>query len=292
MKSCGIILTYIDWKKVKKWFFNIPLFIYQLILMVFGTVYGKIKWPKAPISIKIMSGFVILVCLLAIPQAVSAWAYWIMLIWIVYFLIGLASYQGIHWGKIWRAAQVSHVRLCLRRGEDQTAMVDVKWAGNRTARVESALEAWNYINFGYPKAEIKPWRMDQCKGRFEYRRPTFDPSPEFIEAMIEYAEKQVGKGYDDLQLISNGLHLIAWIVWPWCWGKELKIIKAFNRKGGREHCISGVTACLRWGEYSVYYAIPQREPMRINKSRFFPGYSTATTSPCLVPLSKNWRVKR
>jgi hypothetical protein len=109
--------------------------------------------------------------------------------------------------------------------------------------------------------------------------------------MIEYAEKQVGKGYDELQLISNGLHLIAWIVWPWCWGKELKIIKMFNRKGGREHCISGVTACLRDAERPQIMCIGGCALCRNDRlTNFFRGYFTATTSPCLVPLSKNWRL--
>lgn len=279
MVSCGVIVTYIDWKKVKKWFFNIPLFVHQLVLIVMGTIFGKFKWPKASLPVRILSGFLICVGILAIPQAAIFSPWWVTLCWIVYILFGVATYRGIDWRKVWCAAQASHVRLCLKK--------------------MPITEARMYINFGYPEAKMEVWPMKWIDGkRFEYRDPTFDPSPEFIAAMIEYAEKQVGKGYDELQLLSNGLHLIAWIVWPWCWGKELKVIKAFNRKGGREHCISGVTACLRWGESAGhrldvhrYFAKELNILLGLNETMFFPGYSTATTSPCLVPLSKNWEKK-
>lgn len=175
------------------------------------------------------------------------------------------------WRRVWRAAQCSHVRLCLRKipePEDSTC--------------------YEYMNFGWEFAELQYWRMDQCDGkRFEYRPPAFEPSDEFVAAMIEYAEKQVGKGYDDLQLISSGLHLIAWIVWPWWWGKELRIIKALNRKGGREFCSSGFTADLRWAE-------AHSNNMRFKTffdTDYFPGYDTPVVPPGLVALSEDWEEK-
>lgn len=284
MKSCGVIVTYIDWKKVKKWFFNIPLFLHQLTLIVMGTVYRKFKWEKAPLSLRVFCAIGIGTALVAIVTAIIAGAWFLLPVNTISFVVLVATYRGIDWRRVWRAAQASHVRLCLRKEY---------WSF--TYPKVSRRAWWLYINFGYPTAKIDSWRIEQCKGkRFRYYDPTFNPSPEFVAAMIEYAEAQVGKGYDDLQLISNGLHLIAWIVWPWCWGKELKVIKAFNRKGGREHCISGVTACLRWHQYADVVRLWEKyfnktDCPLLQNSRFFEGYSTATTSPCLIELSKNWR---
>lgn len=177
----------------------------------------------------------------------------------------------VEWSEIWHAAQVSHVRLCL--GETPVSKQEYR-------------VSYEYINFGYPVAELQQWRPNQCDGkRFEYREPTFETPPQFVAAMIEYARDQVGKGYDDLQLISSGLHLIAWIVYPPCWGKELKIIKAFNRKGGREFCSSGVTACLRWADEA---AVARANSLWI---KFYHDYDTAMVWPCMFVISKNWRLK-
>ena len=254
MNPAGVIITYMgrqDWKgkkflvKARTIFFNICLFLGQLIFMVVGKIIGKVK---------------------------------------------------VKWRRVWRAAQASHVRLVLEEPN--------------LNHVHYSLVA----NFGHPTMEVQNWHDYWNDGkRFEYRDPTFPASPEFIEAMIGYAHDQEGKGYDDLQLLSNGLHLIAWIIYPPCWGKEIKIIKALNRKGGREHCISGVTACLRWGEPHSFQSTSlsfedirkaQESLRRASKAkvdkkyiarikeytgRFFKGYSTATTFPCMVPISENWR---
>lgn len=288
MKSCGTVVTYIDWKKVKKWFFNIPLFIYQLILIVMGTVYGKFKWPKATISTRVMSSFVMAISLSGISMDLLFHSLIcpFMPFWIMYFIFGIASYRGIPWRRIWRAAQASHVRLCLRE------MTYPQW---KRSEYQKGFHPtyYEYINFGYPKAELQNWRMGLIDNkRFRYFDPTFEPSPEFVEAMIQYAHDQVGKPYDEYQLISNALHLIAWIVWPWRWGQE--IVPWLNRPGGLEHCISGVTACLR--DANAAKALKYLKKMYPGKdyypsvewSKFFLGYSTATTSPCLVPLSENW----
>ncbi len=269
MNPCGAILTYMDLRKVKQWWFNIPLLIGQLIFMIAGTAYGKIKWEKKwrwPNWIDVIILFGLLMLRLLMPNWCS------IPIRIITVFVIIAIIRGIDWRRAWRAAQVSHVRLCLRNYPRGTSY-------------------WEYINFGYPTAKLDHWNLQQCKGRFQYRNPTFEPSDEFVAAMIEYAERQVGKGYDDLQLISSGLHLIAWIVYPPCWGKELKVIKAFNRKGGREHCISGLTADLRWGEKPrTYIKIgPKAARLLAKRSMFFTGYSTATTFPCQIAIDENWR---
>jgi hypothetical protein len=272
MKSCGVIVTYIDWKKVKKWFFNIPLFTYQLTLIVFGTIYGKFKWAKASLAGRILSIAGVANGLVFIWYSIFVTHYyWLLPLCVFSIPYFVATFRSMDIGKVWQAAKASHVRLCLRLFIED-------------------FPTWEYINFGYPKAKLDYWTMTMvAHDRFKYYPPTFEPSDEFIAAMIEYAHDQVGKRYDEYQLISNGLHLIAWIVWPWCWGKELKVIKALNRPGGREHCISGVTACLRWADNisPVYDATNGALWMAWIFNN--PYYDTATTSPCLVPLSKNWR---
>lgn len=224
MKTAGIILTYMDWRKVNKWFFNIPLFLCQLTFMVIGKIIKKVK---------------------------------------------------VRWRDIWRSAQCSHVRLCL---EDAATVI--------------AGKSYKYINFGYPKAELQYWRVDQCDGkRFEYREPTFEPSDEFIAAMIEYARDQVGKAYDVPQLASYCLNLAIWIIWPPSWGRE--VLQWLNLRGGHEVCSSGVTACLRWAETPRTYTRigPKAARLFAMRSKYFPIYDTAMVFPCLFPLSENWRVK-
>lgn len=278
MKSCGFIATYMfrdlnTWRGWKELPFNIPLLIYQLTFIVIGTAYGKIKWPGRyynAIDLYIYIAFGI--AFVTIPE------WWNIPMIISFVFVVIAMIRHIDWRKVWQAAQVSHVRLCLDKVPDEQVII---------------LEVWRYINFGYPKAEIQNWThiSERDRKRFRYFDPTFSPSPEFIEAMIQYAEDQVGKGYDELQLISSGLHLIAWIVWPWSWGKELRIIKALNRKGGREFCSSGFTACLRWGEKIEEQHLNAGCIKRAIITIFFTGYDTAVVPPCLALLSKNWEVK-
>ena len=210
MKSGGIILTYIDWSDRKEFFFNVILFVMQLIGLVIGKIIRKVK---------------------------------------------------VKWRQIWKAAQVSHVRLALWEAEPLIKK-----------------RPWVCINFGYPTAELQPWYDDWIDGkRFEYRDPTFNPSPEFIDAMDEYAHAQVGKRYDELQLLSGAVNLIIWIIYPPSWGRE--VIKWFNRPGGLEFCSSGVTACLRAAE---------KAPRRA-KTLFFKTYHTAMVSPSLFAISENWK---
>ena len=44
MKPAGIIKTYMDLKKVLKWWFNIPLLVFQLIFMIVGTLTLSFVW--------------------------------------------------------------------------------------------------------------------------------------------------------------------------------------------------------------------------------------------------------
>jgi hypothetical protein len=278
MNPCGVIVTYIDWKKVKKWFFNIPLFVVQLTLIIMGTVYGKFKWPKLERWQDRIIGVIFMWMFIPFIWFFPKW--WSIPILIIGAFIGIATFRYIPWRRVWRAAQASHVRLVLEPAMTLDGVSDQYF--------------W-VMNFGYKYAEIQIWDTDWNDGkRFKCYDPTFPTPPEFISPVIKYAHDQVGKGYDELQLISNGLHLIAWIAWLWCWGKELKIIKMFNRKGGREHCISGLTACLRWADVrkdcsAIVTARVLENDSRDIPTKFFPGYSTATTSPCLIELSKNWR---
>lgn len=317
MKPCGVILTYMSrddfkgqsfWVKVRTIIFNTMLFVGQLFFMIVGTAVGKIKWPgKQWLPIRIVS--VVIIITTSIGMLASFAVFWwpIFFAHLALFLFFICEYRNIDWHRVWRAAQCSHVRLCLRDVLDVPSI-------NIKDPVMPPVDSYQYINFGYPEAELQYWRIDQCDGkRFEYRPPAFEPSDEFMAAVIEYAEKQVGKGYDDLQLISNGLHFIAWAVMPWLWGRELPIIKAFNRKGGLEHCTSGFTADLRWGErivdergirqnikalHKTAYSLVGREPEETTEGYinllkrtftiFFPGYDTAVIPPCLVAIDKNW----
>lgn len=274
MKSAGVILTYMVWKDWKQWWFNIPLLIGQLMFLIVGTAYGKIRWEKASTEIRVVS------LIGAIAGAMGGinffMAGWPILpyVGLIISVINIVNFRNIPWRRVWRAAQCSHVRLVLQK--------------------RLRFDEWLCINFGYPKAELQPWRERWIDGkRFRYFGPTFPTPPQFMEPVIQYAYDQVGKPYDELQLISSGLHLIAWIVYPPCWGKELKIIKAFNRKGGSEHCISGLVACLRWGETREKFEPINTKLIVSNyyylKTIFFTGYSTATTFPCQVDIDENWR---
>ncbi len=271
MNPAGVILTYMDLKDWKQWWFNIPLLIGQLAFLIVGKAYGKIPdlqgrntdfWGFGKIIALAFLGFFLY--LTAGLIYTREWLYAIPSFIMIYYSLWL--FGGAKWNDIRRAAQCSHVRLCLK--------------------YLPVSELWVYINFGYPEAEKQIWRPEMIDGkRFEYRNPIFETSPQFIAAMIEYAEKQVGKGYDDLQLISNGLHLIAWIVYPPCWGKELKIIKALNRKGGREHCTSGFAADLRWAEAHSNNMLFKT----FFDTDYFTGYHTAVIPPALVAIDENWR---
>lgn len=297
MNPCGIILTYMtrqDWQGKSFWIklrtiiFNLSLFVGQLFFIVAGTAYGKIKWEEQR-KPSLIDAFIVGV--FTGLFIIFLHTMWLLIPTIIlYAVVGVAMFRNIPWRRVWRAAQCSHVRLCLRRGEDQESVIDMEFVDGHT-KIKLTLESWDFINFGIDGAEIKPWRMDQIDGkRFRYFDPTFPTPPEFMEPVIQYAEDQVGKKYDELQLISSGLHLIAWIVMPWSWGKELKIIKAFNRKGGREHCISGLTACLRNAERPQIMCIRGCGLCRNDRlTNFFRGYSTATTFPCQIAIDENWR---
>lgn len=217
MKSCGVIVRYINWRKWKKWFFNIPLFLFQLLFLVVGKILGKVE---------------------------------------------------VEWGKIWHAAQASHVRLVLGSSYNQ------------------GIESYTVANFGYLKMEIQLWRKSWNDDKhLEYFDPTFESSPEFIAAMNEYAEDQVGKKYDWLQLLSPPANFPIWIIRPSKWGKE--VIGWFNLPGAREFCSSGAIATLLWFTESIQV----KENMRItdgNKSKFFGTYDPAMVMPCMIVISEKW----
>ncbi len=315
MKPCGIILTFMGredwigktwWIKLRTLFFNCVLFVFQLFFMIFATVWGKIKWPKAPLSIKMVSVCLMAICLWAMATVIfdGSWSRWLIPYWIFGFMFGLASFRGIDWRRVWRAAQCSHVRLVLERTEDEQAVIDVEWTDGHTETMAELVEVWRTANFGYPKMEIQSWpERWNAEKRFEYRDPTFPTPPEFMEPVIQYAEDQVGKRYDEVQLASPVVNLPLWMFYPPWWGQEK--IKAFNRSGGLEYCVSGVVADLRWGEAHeedkeflkvLLRPIPpnnKRLAKLINMTRrlatrFFPGYDPAVIPPCLVALSKNW----
>lgn len=287
MKPCGYIGTYMSredwrgksfWVKLRTMFFNCKLFVFQLIFMIVGTAYGKVNAKiKKPIYVDYILAptciFGIVAFIVGITDGLIGGVIVLILLSFVavtLFAILAAIIRGIDWRKVWRAAQVSHIRLCL---EPITPLYGGK------------VGDWRYINFGYPKAEIQLWRLDQCKGQFEYRDPTFEPSPEFIAAMIEYAEDQVGKRYDWLQLLSPPVNFLIWIFWPPWWGKQ--IIGWFNLPGGREFCSSGAVAVILW----FAEATQINENTRIldgDTSQFFPGYDSAVIPPCLIAIDRNW----
>lgn len=276
MKPCGFIATYIsrqDWRgkpfwiKLRTIIFNIVIFVFQLAFMIVGTTYGKIKWPDPQVAVKALSIIGYFVALIGMSASILAGNWYLFFLNFIMIVNFIASYRGIPWRRVWRAAQVLHVRLCLK---------DV--GVSRKLHI-----VYEYINFGYPKAKLQDWRMDMIDGkRFRYFDPTFSPSPEFIEAMIEYAEAQVGKSYDKLQLFSYALNFIIWLFWWKWWGQEK--LKWLNMRGALEVCSSGVTADLRWADWKSGGLLIGR----LN-SRFFNLYDTAMVSPCLFALSKDWK---
>ena len=290
MKPAGVILTFIDWRKWKKWFFNVPLFLFQLLFMIVGTAYGKIKWEiKNPIFVDYVlvpiSLFGIVAYVVGITDGLIGGAMVLSILSLICALLVvvlLAIFRGIPWRRVWRAAQVSHVRLVLE-----------KWESFKNEE-----DTYAVANFGYPKMEIQPWRESWNKINYEYRDPMFEPSDEFIAAMIEYAAAQVGKRYDWLQLILGyPANFILWL-WPPWWGKEK--IRWFNLRSGAEVCSSGWLACLRWGEKDfrdgcaervreLYQDDPNFSGEVIVPSRFFEIYDTAVLPPCMVELDENWR---
>lgn len=247
MKPAGRLDTIMDLRKVKEWWFNLPLLVFQLAFMIVGKIYGKVE---------------------------------------------------VKWGQIWQAAKVSHVRLCLKK-------IPAWWEKHEFHVGTLHNTRYEYINFGYPKAEIeKYWHMGIINRdkRFKYYDPTFEPSDEFIEAMIERANKMVkdpvARKYDWLQLaLGYVVNFAIWMFCPWLWGRE--VVKWFNLPGGLEVCISGLVACLRWGEWKSSnrgsIGMPTDKVLRIiikivqrTTTKFFKGYDTAVIPPCLAPLSKNW----
>ncbi len=263
MKPAGIIITYIDWSKWKQWWFNIPLLIFQLMFLIVGKAYGKIPDLHGRNTDFWGFGKIIALAFLAFFLYLTAgliytheWLYAIPSFIMIYYSLWL--FGGARWNDIWHAAQASHVRLCIT-GTGR------EWV-------------WRYINFGYPEAKIDYWRMAQMDGkRFEYREPTFTFSQDRIDNMIQYAHAQVGKPYDELQLLSPALNFITWLFRPSLWGQEK--IQWTNRPGGFEFCSSGVTACLRWAIKKVY------------TMWFFKGYDTAMVMPCMFVISEKWRTE-
>ena len=186
--------------------------------------------------------------------------YWpfnvVLLAWqIVFLTVGkIYGKVDVQWRRIWRAATIVHVRLCL--GECLTPHVN-----------------W-FISFTAPRVKFEMWRLNMVAGRFSYHDPTFDVSEAEEEAMNAYAEKiesnPVARKYDYLALLSYMVNLIIWIIYPSSWGRE--VIKWFNLPS-REVCSSGITADLRWAF----------------KRPFFNSYHTQMVSPCLFDIDKNWR---
>lgn len=298
MKPAGVILTFMGredwigktwWVKLRTLFFNCKLFVFQLFFMIFATVYGKIKWAKLDRWQDRINGVILTWFFIPLLWFFPKW--WSVSGVIIGVFVGIATQRNIDWRRVWKAAQCSHVRLVLEKAVPP----------EKQPFLGLQPDTYEVANFGYPFMEIQPWREKWNKGRFEYRDPTFPTPPEFMAAVIQYAEDQVGKPYDHWQLISNGLHFIAWAVWPWSWGKELRIIKALNRKGGREHCSSGFTACLRYAELIARHDVINRpEKLRLLReldrvygnnffTSFFKGYDTPVVPPGLVALSEDWR---
>lgn len=269
MTPAGFIGTFISLKDWRQWWFNIPLLVGQLFFLIVGTVYGKIKWEKWWRWPNGITDAIIMAGLLVFLWITPDWCNIPIRIIAVFLMVAII--RGIDWRRVWQAAKCSHVRLCL----GDVSSLTTSSAFHGTVKTEM----WEYINFGYPSAEIEQyWRPDLIDGkRFKYFEPTFEPSDEFVAAMIEYAEGEVGKRYDWLQLILGyPANFIVWIFCPWKWGKE--VIPWFNLSGGNEVCSSGWLACLRWAE-----------ARRMLIDRFFPRYDTAVVPPCLAPLSENWR---
>lgn len=302
MKPCGVILTFMDLRKVKKYWFNIPLFVFQLTFMIAGTAYGKIKAMRKVYTIEKRLMIVVLICavggifcmvkisrLMSLPISI----YWTLPYWIFSILFAIASLRGIDWRRTWRAAQVSHVRLVLEKAI--TTQLDCSMAldsGPLNFRNIIAEEKWRTANFGYRFMEIQLWRPGQIdRKHFRYFDPTFDPSPQFIAAMIEYARDQEGKRYDTLQLFSFGLNFIFWL-WPPWWGKEK--LKWLNLRGAREVCSSGIAANLRWADKQAFpktvYDMNEKDVMWVAWIFTSPEcrYDTAMVSPCLFAIDNNW----
>ena len=289
MRSTGVIVRYMDLRKVLKWWFNIPLLVFHLAFMVVGTAIGKIKWfetldRRQDRSFLIMLSGLLLLIEFNISMYRLPYHWWSLIVSVPLFIVGILEYRCIRWRRVWRAAQASHVRLVLERMESLYEATQGK------------TEWWDTANFGYPEMEIQAWSPDWNDGiRFEYREPTFETSPEFITAMIEYAEAQVGKRYDTLQLFSYGLNFIPWLFyWKW-WGQEK--LKWLNLRGGREVCSSGITACLRSADNKAFpntvYDMNEKDVMWIawifttRECR----YDTAMVMPCMFVISEKWRVK-
>ena len=274
MNPAGMITTIMDLRKWKEYWFNIPLLVFQLWFLIVGTAYGKIKWDDEDrfshiVVALIFSAYHVSTAAIHIPH----WWFYSNNILLIFLILGM--WHNIDWGRVWQAAKVSHVRLCLRKKPK------VDW-------LFLQLPEWEYINFGYPEAELQVWRVAQIDGkRFKYYDPMFEPSPEFIAAMIERANKMVkdpvARKYDWLQLaLGYVVNFTIWVFCPWLWGKE--VVKWFNLPGGLEVCISGLVACLRWADWKSGGLLIGR----LN-SRFFNDYDTAVVPPCLAPLSENWR---
>lgn len=282
MKSAGVIITYIIWTNWKELPFNLCLFVYQMVLMVVGTAYGKFEWKiEKPIYVDYILAPVCLFGIVAYVVGITDGLLGGVIVLTLLFFVSAtlltiltAIIRGIPWPLIWRAAQASHVRLVLEEPNSNHVL--------------------DYLvaNFGHPRMEIQLWREKYNDGkRFKYYDPTFEPSPEFIAAMIEYAEKQVGKRYDTLQLFSFGLNFIFWL-WPPWWGKEK--LKWLNLRGAREVCSSGIAANLRWADKQAFpktvYDMNEKDVMWVAWIFTSPEcrYDTAMVSPCLFAIDNNW----
>lgn len=279
MKPGGVILTCMIWlrhgRSYIRWIgdivFNVPLLAWQLTFLIVGTAYGKItigeplpsqstwvyRWAVMPWSIILIIDGIYRVFtgqwLFAIVRLVT-----LVVLWII---------SGVSLRRVWRAATICHVRLCLRKS-------------GITTPPPRSYYSW-FISFTAPEVKLELWRPDQIRGRFSCLDPTFDVSDAEQGAMNAYAEKIVGnpvaRKYDYLQLLSYAVNLPLWVAWPRCWGRE--VISWFNLPGGREVCSSGVTAILK-------YCIENPAGW---ESWDFWFYSTSTIPPCLFDIDKNWK---
>lgn len=274
----GVIPTSMIWRKHRRtwatWIvdtiFNVILLSWQLLFLVIGGLLGKVPVSTKPVNkyLKISSRIGAILWGINIIGYAITWPLiftWIPLILTIFFW---GESRGFDWRLIWKAATTCHVRLIIKKGIAGTV-----WA----------------ISFTAPEIKIEQWRPDMIKGRFSYRKPCFDLTEGQVEAMNEYAQTIKGnptaRKYDFLQLLAFCVWLPFWIIYPPCWGKELK--PWFNLVGGREVCSSGVTAILRW--LFFFSEVGRVFCLDIPTASIFEGYSTSMVSPCLIAINENWR---
>lgn len=211
LKPLGVILTVMRWNKPAWWFFNIALFLYQLVMLSAGKLIGIII-----ISIEALWD---IACLTLIGYIVDPENNWPI-------FKRFEEFVDTSWAEIFRAAQICHVRVKLT-GDDAFSIT----APN--AKIETF---WS--------EEL----VKNSKGHFIYREPVFEVTDDMVERGIGYAWSLAGsllsRGYDYLQLLGYLVNLPIWLLyWP-CFGKQ--VIPWFNLPGGREVCSSGGCALFRY----------------------------------------------